>query len=283
MHDPHTEALLARVTRAAELMAARIDAGEPVRLDELADAAALSKFHFHRVFRLLTGEAPGEAVRRLRLAHAVAGLRDPQARITQVAHEAGFASSQALAKAMRQALDASPSDLRSEPERLDAAFTILAAPAAPGALTLEVAHTPGFDVLVMRHIGDPVQLHGVYGFLFEHAGGPENVSALLGFQHDDVDHVPAEDQVYDAALAVLAPPADLVSPIRATRAEPRRWLRLHHVGGYGTLEPEIDRLTLIALAAGVEPADAPLMLHYLDDPDEVAEADQRADIYLPIA
>lgn len=35
-------------------------------LDALADVAALSRFHFHRVFRAMTGQTVAQAVRRLR-------------------------------------------------------------------------------------------------------------------------------------------------------------------------------------------------------------------------
>ncbi|MEM9127216.1 MAG: AraC family transcriptional regulator, partial [Pseudomonadota bacterium] len=41
-------------------------------LDALADVAAMSRFHWHRVFRALTGETCAQAVRRIRL-HRAAG------------------------------------------------------------------------------------------------------------------------------------------------------------------------------------------------------------------
>jgi len=39
-------------------------------LDALADVAAMSRFHWHRVFRAMTGETCAEAVRRLRMHRA---------------------------------------------------------------------------------------------------------------------------------------------------------------------------------------------------------------------
>jgi AraC family transcriptional regulator len=40
-------------------------------LDELAGIAHFSKFHFHRVFKIITGETVLEFVKRLRLERAV--------------------------------------------------------------------------------------------------------------------------------------------------------------------------------------------------------------------
>jgi AraC family transcriptional regulator len=42
-----------------------------VDLDSLAGVAALSPHHFHRIFRLMTGETAAETVQRLKLARSV--------------------------------------------------------------------------------------------------------------------------------------------------------------------------------------------------------------------
>jgi AraC family transcriptional regulator len=39
-------------------------------LDQLADVAAMSRFHWHRVFHAVTGETCAQAVRRIRLHRA---------------------------------------------------------------------------------------------------------------------------------------------------------------------------------------------------------------------
>ncbi len=45
-----------------------------LRLDTLADVAALSRFHFHRVFHAMIGEAAAQTVRRLRMYRASVAL-----------------------------------------------------------------------------------------------------------------------------------------------------------------------------------------------------------------
>ena len=46
------------------------DEGAP-SLTELASVAAMSEFHFHRIFRVITGETVGDALLRIRLARTI--------------------------------------------------------------------------------------------------------------------------------------------------------------------------------------------------------------------
>ena len=45
-------------------------------LDNLADVAALSRFHFHRVFAAMTGETAAQTVRRMRLHRAAVAVEE---------------------------------------------------------------------------------------------------------------------------------------------------------------------------------------------------------------
>lgn len=77
-----------RITRVIALL----DRSEPDALPSLeavAAEAALSPFHFHRIFRLMTGETPAEAIRRIRLAHALPALTS-ETRVTEAAESSGM-------------------------------------------------------------------------------------------------------------------------------------------------------------------------------------------------
>lgn len=85
----------------------------PPTLAEAARRAALSPWHFHRLFREHTGETYAAHLRRLRLEAVARKLfYDDHASITALALEHGFASSQALAKAFRRHFGFPPSLLR---------------------------------------------------------------------------------------------------------------------------------------------------------------------------
>ncbi|EHJ8626390.1 TPA: GyrI-like domain-containing protein [Salmonella enterica subsp. enterica serovar Java] len=81
-------------------------------IEMLASSACLSFYHFHRVFTAVTGETPGKMCRRLRIQRAAWQLRYTDASITDIAMEAGLASSQALAKIFRRYYDCTPGEFR---------------------------------------------------------------------------------------------------------------------------------------------------------------------------
>ena len=60
-------------------------------LDALADVAALSRFHWHRLFRAVTGETAAQAVQRIRLQKASVMLVQTALPVDQVARAVGRA------------------------------------------------------------------------------------------------------------------------------------------------------------------------------------------------
>ena len=79
----------ARVLRARDAIHARY--AEPLRLDELAREAALSPFHFLRIFRSAFGETPHQYLTRVRI-EAAKRLLLADAPVTDVCFEVGFQS-----------------------------------------------------------------------------------------------------------------------------------------------------------------------------------------------
>lgn len=60
-------------------------------LDALADVAAFSRFHFHRVFRALTGATVAQVVRQVRMDHAARALAYTDRPIAGIALSVGYA------------------------------------------------------------------------------------------------------------------------------------------------------------------------------------------------
>jgi len=78
-----------RINRVLDYIADHPDGD--LSLSRLARVACFSQFHFHRIFHSLTGETLNNHVRRVRLERAASLLKaSPEARITDVALEAGF-------------------------------------------------------------------------------------------------------------------------------------------------------------------------------------------------
>ncbi len=83
---------------------------QSLSLAELADLAALSPFHFHRIFARLTGESPGRLITRTRLEKVAFLLRYTPTDLRAIAKAVGYESVDSLSKAFRKQFGCSPRD-----------------------------------------------------------------------------------------------------------------------------------------------------------------------------
>lgn len=99
---------LERVNLAIDHAVANLDA--PLRLRDIARAARLSPFHFHRVFQMIAGETIADFVKRQRLDKALYLMSQPRrSTLTTVALACGFSSSSDFSRCFKQRFGASPS------------------------------------------------------------------------------------------------------------------------------------------------------------------------------
>lgn len=267
-------------------------AGDPLPdLEALAAIAHQSPFHFHRLYRALTGETPGRTVARLRLLQALTLLGQTDSRVTEVALNVGFESPQALARACRQALDATPTRLREDAALRSHWQQRLSLPAgdhADGTVPLQVTVTTlaPFDVVALRTEGAFDDLDQAFGEIFTWAaeqGWAEQLQQLIGIARTDHRDAPAQQCVFDCAMGFGRTPQALPAPLRALMLGGGTHAVLRHVGSYAGLEAATDALLRDWLPdSGYTLRDAELYYHYLDDPEEVPESILRADVCVPV-
>lgn len=102
-----------RFNRAIDYLTQTIGQNPPPSWDEVAEYAAISPFHFHRMFSTVFQETPGHYLRRIRLQIVVYTLiSQPNKSVTEIALDCGFASSQSMAKALRRVIETSASAIR---------------------------------------------------------------------------------------------------------------------------------------------------------------------------
>lgn len=82
--------------------------GEKITLQDIADAACMSRFHFARLFRLGTGCSPMQYLLRSRLEQAQRLLREGTLPICEVAAATGFADQSHLTRQLRRAIGMTP-------------------------------------------------------------------------------------------------------------------------------------------------------------------------------
>jgi AraC family transcriptional regulator, regulatory protein of adaptative response / methylated-DNA-[protein]-cysteine methyltransferase len=109
---PHEPALAAQQASAVAKACRLIETAEDMpNLDSLAEAAGMSRFYFHRVFRATTGVTP----KAYGAAHRARRVRDELTRrptVTDALYEAGFNSNARFYAASEEILGMTPTDFR---------------------------------------------------------------------------------------------------------------------------------------------------------------------------
>ncbi len=273
MQDNTLDRWKVRFSKAAQLLTERLD--DPPPLEELAAAAAISPYHFHRFWRALTGETVSQSVLRLRIEASQQMLASGGGSVTEVAMASGFGTPQSFARAFRRQTGVTPTAFRE---------TTTASAIPSGAPEIEILERDRVLVVALRHSGDYFGLNKTYGELWswaDKAGFLAGLQGIYGIPLDDPDNVPVSDLRYEACLAlgVVAPPP----PFHLLTLPGGETARMRHHGSYAGLEEAKQRMVEDwLLPSGREPADHPIYSHFLNDPDNTAEADLITDLYLPL-
>jgi len=101
----------ARLRRALDHISANLD--EKITLNELAQIAGVSLFHFARTFTRAMGVSPNRYVSRLRLEQAMADAAAGKLSLAQIAFKSGFSSQASFTRAFRRATGITPGEYRS--------------------------------------------------------------------------------------------------------------------------------------------------------------------------
>jgi AraC family transcriptional regulator len=265
----------ARLERAAALLSERLD--DPPSLKEMADAAAVSPYHFHRIWRALTNETVGETMLRLRLEASQALLAARDATVAETAMAVGFGTPQSFARAFRRHTGLTPSEHR--------ARSIADSGVSQQSMVVGIERRGELLVVALRRVGKPyANLNATFGELWswaEAANIIDQLEGIYGIPLDDPVSVPEDELRYDASLALGV--ATAPAPFRVLDLPGGDYARVRHSGSYEGLESATQ--TLVSgwlLHSGHEPADFPIVHHFLNDPDQTPVDEWATDILLPL-
>lgn len=220
--QPTAMAYRKRVCKAMNFISRNLE--RELSLEEIADAASFSMFHFHRIFKAVVGETVAGFTRRLRLELAANRLLSRrQDDITTIAMACGFSSSQNFAKAFRQHFGMTPSAYRhrkngnkvSNAENAlslkpgydpDTAFEKLFHKKGRIPMNAEVREMPEYHVAYVRKMG-PYGMEiceQAFGELMRWAGprGHLKAGVMIGVYWDNPEVTPPEKCRVDACLSI---------------------------------------------------------------------------------
>ena len=276
-----------RIRRAQTLIESRLD--EEIPIEELASAVHASLFHFHRVYRGLTGETVREYARRLRLERAAYRLKQGDTDILSVALEARYDSHEAFTRAFKRHFGVTPSAFRAnkgqeEPPQGEISMKHTDDRLSP----IQIKHCPARFVAYVRHVG-PYQEVGqawrqlmMWGWSKMMFGKPET----FGLCYDDPETTPAEKLRYDACMVVgerTRPKGSVqVRPLNeATYAVLRHDGPLESIGEtYARLFAEIAQQPIDGIRWRL--GDPPSLEWYLTDPRKVRPEAMQTEVGMPV-
>lgn len=266
-----------RVNRVTDYIYSHLD--DALDLDTLADVAALSRWHWHRVYFAMRGETVAAAVRRLRLQRASADLVLTERPVAEISERAGYGSVAAFTRAFADAYGMPPANYRTHGSH--AGFD-------PGREDLPVSR---FDVRIVRmaplavvvedHKGSYMQIDQAFERLFGRLGSAGRLTAgtgMVGIYLSDPTSVDEADLRSQAGATVAALPGEANRVLAAGD-----YAVLRHKGPYADMRNAYAWMFGRWLPqSGREAAEEPVLEFYLNNPRDVPPVELLTDLYLPL-
>jgi AraC family transcriptional regulator len=290
-----------RLERVFRWLADHLD--DTLDLAQLADVAAMSPYHFHRIYHAMQGETAAETVRRLRLHRAAVELITGELPVPRIARRAGYGSQEAFTRAFKTAYGVPPARYRASfvpsptvtgrsertgPTRAsERTGPTGAEDAMDTTMTYQaiIRETPTLRVAALAHHGDYMNIGSTFERLMAMAGGQGLLgpgTRSFGIYYDDPASTPRDALRADACLTLpdgTMPNGDL--QLREIRGG--RYAVTLHVGPYAELHFPYTWLYGTWLPkSGEEAADAPSIEEYLNDARVVPPSELRTEIWLPL-
>ena len=257
---------------------------QELSLDALADIAAMSRYHWHRVFKAMTGETMAEAIRRIRLHKAANALIQDEAAIGDIAARVGYGNLASFSRAFSAAYGQSPQAFRDKGQRFVSAIKDLKGESKM--FPISIKELPATKAAGVAHMGPYIEIGGafqqLYGVLMARQLLP-HTSGMFGAYYDVPGSKP-DDELRAHAAVVMCDgfPSD-IADLEYFDIADGKFAVMEHTGPYATLEAAYQWLYGTWLpGSGEEPRDAPPLEFYLNDPSTTAPQDLRTDIRLPL-
>ena len=257
---------------------------ETLDLKTLANEAALSDFHFHRIFKALKGEAIGGYITRLRLEATARLLRYTALTIEEIAFNIGYETPASLSKAFKKQYGISPTEYRTNKDTYIMKKEIInpdLALKAPKIVTLEPKN------LIY------VALTGAYGSL-DYGKAYEQLWAVIKAQklftkgiesicisYDDPKITEGSLQRSDVCLAIHKPaiPQEEVS---CKTLAGGKYAVFFYQGSYKNLSQVYDTAVRWVIDHQYTLREEPFFEKYLNDARRTPKEKLKTEIYIPI-
>jgi len=262
---------------------------------ELAAAAYLSPYHFHRLFDAIVGESPRMLTRRLRLERAADRLRHTAWPVDRIAREAGYRSSEGFARSFLAEFEQSPTAFRASTRRclglrtrcgvhyIDGRFTAFnpVHRGGPG-MQIKTVTLPAQRLGAVRHTGAYWRVGAAFEELARRTGSlglPADAPMVAAF-YDDAETVP-EAELRAIAGVIVAEGTD-IGDLEEAWLPAGRYLVAEHAGHPSGLPQAWQRVYREHVPAGGHRLRDGITFEIYRGGDHADPDSMRTDLYLPI-
>lgn len=256
---------------------------DELNFETLAGVAALSPYHWHRIYHAMRGETIAATAKRLRLQRAAVDLAQSARTIEDIAARAGYGGVQAFTRAFSDAYGLPPARYRAEGSHADFKPGQLEAPRANW--RIEIRQVPPMSLLTVEHVGSYMEIGRAFEVLFGRAAAmnlltPE--TRMIGVYCDDPTATP-EDELRSRAAIIAPPGAEATAPLRRVETRGGEYAVLRHKGPYADMRAAYLWLFGTWLPqSGREAANAPVMEAYLNNPRDTPPPELLTELLLPL-
>ena len=257
---------------------------ETLDLKTLANEAALSDFHFHRIFKALKNEAIGGYITRLRLEATARLLRYTSLTIEEIAFNIGYETPASLSKAFKKQYGISPTEYRTNKDTYIMKKEIINPDLA--------LKTPKIVTLEPKNL-IYVALTGAYGSL-DYGKAYEQLWAVIKAQklftkgiesicisYDDPKITESSLQRSDVCLAIHKP-ATPQEEVSCKTLAGGKYAVFFYQGSYENLSQVYDTAVRWVIDHQYTLREEPFFEKYLNDARRTPKEKLKTEIYIPI-
>lgn len=261
-----------------------------IKLKDIANQANLSQYHFHRVFKSLTGDTTKDFLTRLRLEKSALKLKNSQNEIGQIAFDCGYQNHETFTRAFKDYFGLTPFEYRKSITQLTANKQI---EYQKGKIDLETLNVqspiiktiPDLHLAYIRHTGSYDKVGSSFQKLMFWAASHLVLKlkpVTIGIVHDNPDLTADQFTRFDACV-LLSKEIKPSGEIGYKKIKGGRFAVFTYKGAYEGFYPVYDYIYNVCLFDNkFDLDDKPALEWYVKSPPFYKPENFVTDFYVPI-
>jgi AraC family transcriptional regulator len=250
-------------------------------LDDLAKVAGFSKYHFHRIFKLIVGESVGDYIRRVRLQKTTIKFKTDR-NITSIAMESGYETSAAFAKVFKEHFAQTPSEFSRSAKQINSTVKL-----SPRFIEIEP-----FDVLYVRKMGPYyIACNEAWDVLLAFAKEQKKQykknllikeTIALGIGHDNPNVTSSDKLRCDACISYTDKSVIPSGEVMSKTIAGGKYAVFLHIGAYEEMRETYRFIGDWIVKSGAMVRGVPMFRYLNRAPRRTKAENLRTEIYIPI-